>query len=214
MEYVCKYCGKQCKNLNSLRQHEARCQLNENRIDLSYLNKVRPRKGHVGCNQFIKAKRLGLPIPKVSVETRTKISEKSKQRRHTDEIKALIKTRMNEVVRKHPESYSAANVNGRVKKIEYCGVMLDGGWELTVAKYLDSLNIKWQRPSQGFEYLWQGSIHMYHPDFYLPEYNRYIEVKGYERERDLCKWKTVPDLIIIKYNEIKQIRTNTYILPI
>jgi hypothetical protein len=35
-------------------------------------------------------------------------------------------------------------------------------------------------------------------------------VKGYERERDLEKWKSVPDLIIIKMAEIKKIRQGKY----
>ena len=31
-EYICKYCGKVCKNKNSLVQHEIRCKENPNRI--------------------------------------------------------------------------------------------------------------------------------------------------------------------------------------
>ena len=31
-EFVCKYCGKECKNKNSLTQHEIRCKKNPNRI--------------------------------------------------------------------------------------------------------------------------------------------------------------------------------------
>ena len=33
----CKYCGKECKNIYSLRQHQPRCKSNPNRIDLSYI---------------------------------------------------------------------------------------------------------------------------------------------------------------------------------
>lgn len=29
----CKYCNKECKNLNSLRQHEIRCKLNPDKIE-------------------------------------------------------------------------------------------------------------------------------------------------------------------------------------
>ena len=31
-DYICKYCGKICKNKNSLAQHEVRCKENPNRI--------------------------------------------------------------------------------------------------------------------------------------------------------------------------------------
>jgi hypothetical protein len=29
----CQYCGKQCKNINSLKQHECRCNQNPNKIN-------------------------------------------------------------------------------------------------------------------------------------------------------------------------------------
>ena len=36
----CKYCGKQCKSLNSLKQHEIRCKENPNHI-ITKLNQER-----------------------------------------------------------------------------------------------------------------------------------------------------------------------------
>lgn len=35
--YICKFCGKECKNLNSLAQHEIRCPKNPNRKDYNKL---------------------------------------------------------------------------------------------------------------------------------------------------------------------------------
>lgn len=46
--------------------------------------------------------------------------------------------------------------------------------------------------------------------FYLPELDLYIEVKGYERERDLAKWKVVPNLRVFKLKEINAIKNNTF----
>ncbi len=40
----CKYCGKECKNLNSVKQHECRCKLNPNKIDLSYIKESNKKK--------------------------------------------------------------------------------------------------------------------------------------------------------------------------
>ena len=37
-ECICKYCGKICKNSNSLRNHERLCKLNPNRQIMSYNN--------------------------------------------------------------------------------------------------------------------------------------------------------------------------------
>lgn len=214
--YICKHCGKECKNLNALRQHEIRCKENPDRIHMvsnfiKYNEKV--RKGEIekiNKNHFAKAKKLGLPIPTVSEETRLKISKAGKGRKHTELSKQKISNGMQRAVRENPDSYSASNVNGRVKKVEYNGILLDSSWEVEVAKYLDSNNIKWERPKIGLEYEWNGVKRLYYPDFYLLEYNRYIEVKGYIRDRDLCKWEQFPDIIIIKRSEIDDIKSNNY----
>jgi len=207
----CKYCNKECKNLNSLKQHEIRCKLNSNRINMDYIN-IKPghSKGHKGTNQFIKAKELGLSKPVVSDETKKKLSKVWKNKTLPQEMKKKISISINKAIKEHPESYSSTNINGRVKHYEYNGFKLDGKWELEVAKYLDNKNIKWEKPLKGFTYEWNNSKHIYFPDFYLPEYDYYIEVKGYQRERDLYKWKSIKKLIIIKSDEIKKIRKNDY----
>ena len=209
----CKYCGKECKNNNSLAQHEIRCKLNPKKIDLSYI-KPGHSKGHKGTNQFIKAKELGLSQPIVSDETRIKLGNSWRGKKHSIEEKNKISIGIKKAIKEHPESYSSTNVNGRVKHYLYNGIQLDGLWELEVAKYLDNINIKWERPKIGFEYIWNNDIHIYFPDFYLPEYNYYIEVKGFQRERDLYKWKSLNNLIIIKQKEIEKIRNNQYDISI
>lgn len=65
----CQFCGKECKNKNSLVQHEIRCKDNPSRI------KLPNRKGH-GSNQYIKAKELGLCKPEMSEEARKRLSER------------------------------------------------------------------------------------------------------------------------------------------
>lgn len=87
---------------------------------------------------------------------------------------------------------------------------MDSSWELIVAKYLDSLNIKWIRNKNSFNYECDNKIHKYFPDFYLVDYDYYIEVKGYERKRDLAKYSSLKNLIIIRSNEINKIKNNTY----
>lgn len=37
-DLFCQYCGKQCKNINSLRTHEVRCKKNPNRIPIKHSN--------------------------------------------------------------------------------------------------------------------------------------------------------------------------------
>ena len=121
---------------------------------------------------------------------------------------------MQSVVTKNPDSYSTKNVCGRVKSIKtvdsygnetYCM----GRWEILVSEYLTKYNIKWvNKIKEVFQYIWNGKIHRYFPDFFLPERDCYVEVKGYERDRDIAKWSQFPkNLIILKKLEIDKIKT-------
>jgi hypothetical protein len=211
----CKFCNKECKNGNSLRNHERLCKLNLNRQNIksnfiSYNEKL--KNGLVvkeNKNQYIKAKLEGREIF-ISDETRKKLSENNKGNKLNEEQKIRHKEAMKRAVLNNPESYTASNVSGRTPIIEYNGFKLKGTWELEVAKWLDRNDIKWTNKLKPFEYEWENSTHLYFPDFYLVEFDRYIEVKGFERERDRCKWKVVKDLIIIKKDDIKKIKNNEY----
>lgn len=220
--YKCKYCGKICKNKNSQAQHEVRCKSNPNRIDvnqstknlLAYIHKLKTGElKKINTNQYTKAKNLGLPKPEISQETREKLSARSAARKHSLETIDKISNSMKKAVREHPESYSASNVNGRVKKVAYKDHILDSSWEVEVAKFLDSYDIRWEKPTTGFDYIYDGKTHIYYPDFYLPDFNTYIEVKGYKRKRDLAKWSSVQNLIVIGKKEILDIKAGTYKLP-
>jgi hypothetical protein len=169
---------------------------------------MRKDLGLPGNNQHTKAKKEGrVIIP--SDELRKRMSDAGKGRKLTEEQKSRISELMKRVVREKPESYSASNVNGRVKKVLYKGVLLDSKWELEFAEWCDKESILWEKNTVGFEYEWNGN-RIYYPDFYLKDLKRFVEVKGYERERDLIKWKSIPDLIIIKIEEIKKIRQGSY----
>ena len=60
-----------------------------------------------------------------------------------------------------------------------------------------------------------NSEHLYFPDFYVKDLDLYIEVKGYETERDKVKWNTCKNkgikLLVLKKNEIYQIKNNNFI---
>jgi len=207
----CKFCNRICKNDNSLRNHQRLCRDNPDKQSLvsnfiDYNNK-RKELGLKGCNQYTKAVQLGLPKPAKSLETKAKHSQSNRGRLMSNEEKLRRSESMKKAVEDHPDSYTKNNIVGRVKNIEYNGVKLKGSWELIVAKWLDLHNIKWEHEVTGFKYQWHDSIRTYYPDFYLPELALYLEVKGYERERDRAKWKVIPNLIIFKLKEINEIKS-------
>lgn len=207
----CQFCKKLCKNDNSLRNHERLCKENPNSQKIvshwiEYNNKLRSGKiTKINSNQHVKAKLEGTKYT-VKEETRKKISEASRRYRHSPESIQKLKKSMRDAVLNNPDSYTASNVSGRTPIIIYNGIKLKGSWEVETAKWLNRQSIEWTNTVKGFDYFWQGSTHTYFPDFYLPLYNVYIEVKGYERDRDRCKWKVVNNLIVLKKDDIAKIK--------
>lgn len=61
---------------------------------------------------------------------------------------------------------------------KYNGIFMRSSWELNFAKWCDLSEIKYKYEPKAFE-LENTS---YRPDFYLPEFDCYIEIKGYWRD--------------------------------
>lgn len=149
---------------------------------------------------------------KVSEDTKKKISKKTSERMieywKSDENRKRQSKCMKKAVINNPDSYSLKNISGRVKSYDYIDsfnnkIKLKGKWELKVAVFLTEKGIKWTNKIKPSIYFWNNSWHLYFPDFYLPEKDIYLEIKGYERERDIEKWKYFKyKLLKIKKKEI------------
>lgn len=89
-------------------------------------------------------------------------------------------------------------------------VSMDSTWEVACAKRLDELGIKWIRnPAIKLKYTTRGRRQRnYIPDFYLPDYDAYIEVKGYwtdaarHKMKDVQKRNPVKIIILESLEEI------------
>ncbi len=79
-------------------------------------------------------------------------------------------------------------------------VSMDSTWEVACAKRLDELGIKWMRnPNIKLKYLTRSHrVRNYIPDFYLPDHDLYIEVKGYWTDAARHKMKSVLALNPVK----------------
>lgn len=102
---------------------------------------------------------------------------------------------------------------GRTKKIEYNSdiagkVLLDGNWELSVAKYFDKIKVKWLRNKKRFKYInLKGNESFYTPDFWVEDWNTFIEIKGHETDLDRCKWSQFSENIEIwKKDKLKNLK--------
>lgn len=105
-------------------------------------------------------------------------------KKHTKESKLKIS-----------ESISVNNHGGRCKWFEYNGINLQGTWELAIAKKLDQFSISWIKTKEKryiLEYIDDNKkSHSYNPDFYLKDYNCFLEIKGYWWGKDKRKMELV-----------------------
>jgi hypothetical protein len=82
------------------------------------------------------------------------------------------------------------NKSCQCKKFEFNNgkrnIYVQGTWEKQFVEFLIKNNIKWDRTR-----IFYDKVRTYTPDFYLPDFNCYIEIKGWMRERDIIKMKKV-----------------------
>jgi hypothetical protein len=188
----CIYCEKVFERKNGLTLHQKACRSNPNRI--------------AGPNQW------SLIGYKIKDETRRKLSEGNLLRgsHWTEETKIQQSIRMKLAVERNPESYTSSN-RGRTKQIVYKEIKFQGQWELDFYKWCEDNQIAVERSTEWFDYIWNGN-RKYNPDFYIPSMDLYVEVKGYETDRDKAKWSQFPKkLRIIKQQEIAEIRKGCFV---
>lgn len=89
---------------------------------------------------------------------------------------------------------SLHNNGGKCKWYEVNEIKVQGTWERDLALKMVELGIKWYKPKTNldiFRYKLNEKDKSYAPDFYLPDYNLYLEVKGYWWGNDKDKMKAV-----------------------
>lgn len=113
-----------------------------------------------GANQYTKAKELGLPPPTLSEEQRRSLSERAKQKRHSEETKEKIRQRRIAYLRENPDKvpYKLNHYSkGRSYPEEYWNAILE---------------------SNGLEYTEQYQIGPYQLDFAFLEAKIDLEIDG------------------------------------
>lgn len=96
----------------------------------------------------------------------------------------------------------------RVHKSIYNGFVMDSGAEHTFARCLDEANIRWiKNTTTYFEFInTMGKLRKYYPDFFLPELEIWVEIKGkkYVRSDDHLRYSVVPNHILIMSTDLKK----------
>lgn len=126
--------------------------------------------------------------------------------KETDPRLAAISEHNKKVVNKKIEEGTWHVSFSKRKTYEYKGEKFHGTWELKYAQWLDSQNIRWRKPKENFHYELNGTSHRYTPDFYLIDEMCYVEIKGYETEKDRAKWDQFPlKLKVLKGKELNEL---------
>lgn len=149
----CKFCSKECKNKNSLINHERLCKSNSSRVP-SWLELNRGTYTHY--NQYTKPGSNWTH----SEESRERMSLKAKGRLHTEEYKEKMRVLAHERELGGHTSKKRMDYTTKSGKILH----LHSSYEVKFAELLDSLQIEWTRPTY---ILWNddGTVRRYYPDF-------------------------------------------------
>lgn len=190
----CQFCGKTCKNRNSLCNHERLCKENPNKQE-SYLSNQGWSKG-------------------LTKETDVRIARYSQSRKASGKPGTFTgKKHTEESKRKIAEAqllvdHDAHNKYSHGKRGYLDNMFFMSTWELIYYIYMRDHGHKIIRCPYKYLYEDKGKKHRYTPDFLVDD-TYIVEVKGRETKLDLLKYSLVENLKIVYEPEIKEY--NNYI---
>lgn len=189
IECICKYCGKICKNNNSLRNHERLCKSNPNRQIILYNNLENYNKNYnKTINKRIYKKRVawnkGLTKEtdsrvlkysesyKKSIETGKYIPKRIK---HTEEYKEKLRQLQKETNYGHKHYVKKKHISWNGYEF-----VTKSSYELDYANTLDNQKINYEYETLRIKYYdtYLETERTAIPDFYLPDRNTIVEIKS------------------------------------
>ena len=180
--FICQFCEKVLVKRSGIVIHEKSCHNNPNRIP----RKTGPAKGSKPWNKGLN-------------KNDKRVAAIINNRTYPKKRKSLSKEDCQKISDRMKKQYAAGwePTCGRSKKYDYISpiagkIKVDGTWELKAARYLDNLGVKWIRNKKRFPYKNGDKESTYQPDFYVADWDMFIEVKGYETDLDRLKWSQFP----------------------
>lgn len=188
-----RFCSKSCAN-SRFHSKETKIKISKTLLDGYSVGRIIPQKPQ-----------LGKPL---SQEHKDKISNSVKTAYKND---STLRYRVGVVGDKNGSKQEAVRekLSLSAKKshfwkykrkhiVEYNNTKFDSMYEVEVAKSLDANGIAWEKP-KSFPYVFNDKEHTYTPDFYLPEYDIYLDPKN-----DFLIESVNPGT---GYNDVDKIRT-------
>ena len=166
----CEYCSLSFENLSTAQRanHSRWCDKNPKSIEYKEQLSKRAIETNTGRKRSEETKNRIKQAHRDGKYAHLDYSKINISRPHTEETKELLRQK------------ALASPHRRLKRkmIEYKGIWLDSTWELVLAQRLDEQNIKWIRPEPIKWVDTASREHHYFPDFYLPEYDLYLDPKN------------------------------------
>ena len=195
MKGICKYCGEDFSHLEKgslIANHVKWCHKNPKREE--YINTLAETRKNITQDSREKgnaklkiahAHGVYKDAPSKGVETKRRNGTLG----HTEGSKKKIQEK------------ALASPHRRLRKgiIEYKGILLESSWELALATRLDNIGVEWTRPAPIPWTDKEGLKHNYFPDFYLPEYDLYLDPKN-PQARKVQKKKL--EILLTQYKNI------------
>lgn len=129
--------------------------------------------------QYIRSRDLGYLKPRSLKQAKKLCLEKYGPNQMGKEARTRLSKRQSE-----------HNSGGKCKWFTVANKKVQGTWEKNLAEAFEELNITWER-CKPWMYTINNETKRYTPDFYLPDYDLYIEVKGYWWGNDKEKMQVV-----------------------
>lgn len=159
-------CSPSCNACPAKRERDAAQKRGKNPFE----GRTHPR-GNLGKGEKLRGKPL-------SVDHRARISKSLTGLSHPANVKAKISKSL--CSNPNVGGYRTRSGRSKFHGSYYANVWMDSSWETLLAQQLDQLHIRWVRGDAAFLYIDNvGKQRKYHPDFFLPDFDVYLEVKGY-----------------------------------
>lgn len=201
----CKFCGKNCHNQNSLRNHERVCKKNPNRQltimeSKEWQEKMRSRidynhpwnKGKKAADDSRIFSGDAARQRALQCQERLRAEGRKPGYATTTDKELLRRKRISKGVRSSQTCGGKRHGSGRGKKGWYKGFFCDSTYELVYIIYNLDNGIKFKRCNRVYIYQYKGESHKYYPDFELAD-GTIIEIKGYYSEVVDIKAASVTD---------------------
>lgn len=188
-----KFCSKSCSASYTNRHRKPRSNESKKKTSDSLKGIISPRKG---AQTFCKVSFCIMCNTIIKNSYRKTCSDRCKSNRHSESMKL---TRRNSKRKFTKSTWHISPFAGTV--------YLESSWEIKVATILDTNNIRWIRPSY-LKYTLNGKRRMYYPDFFLIDYNVYLDPKNsYQQVIDKPKLDAVKaehniNLLILNEDEL------------